>query len=224
MPDESQVTSHGTTAAAGWSPVQVYTMAVVCLALGLALGYLFRGSQTRSAEAPVANVSSQGSMPPAGMGSGKMPTLEQMKQMADKKAEPLLAQLKSDPNNPAVLIQVAKIYQSTHQFKEATSYYGKALQITPKDAATRTEMASCMYYDNDIDGAISQLQQVLQEQPKDANSMFNLGMIRWKGKNDATGAIAEWRRLLKSNPKLDDAKKTQVQKLIAEAGQPQTVN
>jgi cytochrome c-type biogenesis protein CcmH/NrfG len=81
-----------------------------------------------------------------------------------------------------------------------------------------------MYYDNDIDGAISQLQQVLQEQPKDANSMFNLGMIKWKGKNDANGAIAEWRQLLKSNPKLDDAKKSQIQKVIAEAGQPQTAN
>ena len=220
MADEPQEA----TPSAGWNTVQVYTMAAVCLALGLALGYLFRGSQTRSAEVTVSNVPSQASMPHPGMGGGKMPTLDQMKQMADKKAEPLLTQLKSDPNNATLLIQVAKIYQSTHQFKEAAGYFGKALQINPKDTAARTEMASCMYYDNDIDGAISQLQQVLQEQPKDANSMFNLGMIKWKGKNDANGAIAEWRQLLKSNPKLDDAKKSQIQKVIAEAGQPQTAN
>ncbi len=221
MADEPQEA----TLSAGWKTAQVYTMAAVCLALGLALGYLFRGSQTRSPEVPVANAPTQASMPHPGMGGGgKMPTLDQMKQMADKKAEPLLTQLKSDPNNATLLIQVAKIYQSTHQFKEATGYFGKALQINPKDTGTRTEMASCMYYDNDIDGAISQLQQVLQEQPKDANSMFNLGMIKWKGKNDANGAIAEWRQLLKSNPKLDDAKKSQVQKLIAEAGQLQTAN
>lgn len=159
-----------------------------------------------------------------GMGSHPMPTLDQMKEMADKKAEPVLAQLKTDPNNAGLLIQVAKIYETTHQFKEASTYYQKSLQINPKDAETRIEMASCLYYDGDPDGAITQLQQVLQDQPKDVNSLFNLGMIKWKGKNDANGAIAAWRQLLKSNPTLEDAKKVQIQRLIAEAGQPASTN
>jgi cytochrome c-type biogenesis protein CcmH/NrfG len=212
----------GITPTAAWKTTQVYTMAAVCLVLGLALGYLFRGSRAQPPAVPVASTASQSSTPPAGMGGGghPMPTLEQMKQMADAKAEPLLAQVKSDPNNAGLLIQVGKIYESTHQFKDAVDYYQKSLQVDPKNVGIRTEMASCMYYQGDVDGAINQLQRSLQDQPKDADSLFNLGMIKWKGKNDANGAVAAWQQLLKSNPNLEDAKKARVQKLIAEASQP----
>jgi cytochrome c-type biogenesis protein CcmH/NrfG len=197
-------------------------MAAICLALGLALGYLFRGSQTKSSADSVSGAAGMGAQPgmpgQAGM-PRQMPSMDQMKQMADKKAEPLLAQLKNDPNNADLLKQVAKIYLATHQFKEAAGYYGKAVDINPKDVATRTEMASCLYYSGDVDGALGQLQQGLRIDPKDANSLFNLGMIRWKGKNDTKGALQAWDQLLKLNPDLDPNKKAQVEKAIAEAKQ-----
>ena len=155
-------------------------------------------------------------IPAAGAMGGHMPSLEEMKQMADKKAAPLLEKLKGDPNNSDLLIQVGNIYKSTHQFKEAASYYDKALQIDPKNVAIRTEMASCLYYNGDVDGAISQLQQSLRVDPKDANSLFNLGMIRWQGKQDSKGAVAAWQQLLKSNPQLSAERKATVQKLMAD--------
>lgn len=197
-----------------WSPTQVYAMAAICLLLGVGLGYLFRGSQTLSLASPVAS-QSQPTMP-AGIPQ-QMPSLDQMKHMADKQAEPLLAQIKTDPKNAELLKQVAKIYESTHQFQQAADYYGKAIDIDPKDIQARTERASCLYYSGDADGAIAQLQQALQVDPNDANSLFNLGMIRWKGKNDSNGAKQAWNQLLKSNPKLPSDKKAQVEKLIAEA-------
>jgi cytochrome c-type biogenesis protein CcmH/NrfG len=205
----------------GWSSVQVYVMGAICLALGLALGYLFRGSQAQSATASVSSQSGQAA--PAGMPQ-QMPTLDQMKQMADKKAEPLLAQLKNDPKNVDLLKQVARIYEATHQFSEAARYYGKILDINPKDVATRTQMATCLYYNGDVEGALSQLQQGLQDDPKDPNSLFNLGMIRWKGKNDSKGALQAWNQLLKSNPQLESNKKAQVEKLIAEVSKAPQLN
>ena len=203
------------TAGSVWQAKQVYAMAVICLVVGLAIGYLFRGSQSPAAPAqPVANV--QPSAAPNAMGGGHMPSLEEMKQMADKKAEPLIQKLKSDPNNSALLIQIGNLYKGTHQFKEAAAYYDKALKIDPKDVAIRTEMASCMYYSGDIDGAISQLQQSLHYDPKDANSLFNLGMVEWQGKQDSKGALAAWKELLKSNPQLSADRKATVQKLMAD--------
>ena len=148
-----------------------------------------------------------------------MPSLEQMKQMADTKAGPLLEQLKSDPKNANLLIQVARIYESTHQFKQAADYYQQSLAINPKDVATRIELASCLYYSGDVDGAIGQLQQTLKDDPKNADSLFNLGMISWQGKNDVGGALTAWEKLLKSNPNLEPKKKAQVEKLIADAKQ-----
>jgi cytochrome c-type biogenesis protein CcmH/NrfG len=206
-------------AGSSWQAKQVYAMAVICLVVGLAIGYLFRGSQSPAAPPqPAANAQAAptNAQPAAGAMGGHMPSLEEMKQMADKKAAPLLEKLKGDPNNSDLLIQVGNIYKSTHQFKEAASYYDKALQIDPKNVAIRTEMASCLYYNGDVDGAISQLQQSLRVDPKDANSLFNLGMIRWQGKQDSKGAVAAWQQLLKSNPQLSAERKATVQKLMAD--------
>ena len=97
------------------------------------------------------------------------------------------------------------------------SYYDRALQVDPKNVAIRTELASCLYYKGDVDGAISQLQQALHYDPKDANSLFNLGMIKWQGKQDSKGALATWQLLLKSNPQLSAERKATVQKLMADA-------
>jgi len=200
------------TAGAAWQAKQVYAMAVISLAVGLAIGYLFRGSQSPPAQpAALAQPSTA-----AGGTGGQTPTLDQMKQMAEKKAEPLLERLKSDPNNSDLLIQVGNIYKSTHQFKDAAVYYGKALQVDPKNVPIRTEMASCMYYTGDVDGAINQLQQSLHYNPKDANSLFNLGMIKWQGKQDKKGAVEAWQLLLKFNPELSPERRAKVQKLMAD--------
>jgi cytochrome c-type biogenesis protein CcmH/NrfG len=203
------------TAGPSWEAKQVYAMAVISLVVGLAIGYLFRGSQSPAAPSPRPAANAQSAAPAGAMGK-HMPSLEEMKQMADKKAAPLLEKLKTDPNNSDLLIQVGKIYSSTHQFKEAASYYGKALQVDPKNVAIRTEMASCLYYTGDVDEAISQLQQSLHYDPKDANSLFNLGMIKWQGKQDSKGALAAWQQLLKSNPQLSAERKAAVQKLMAD--------
>jgi cytochrome c-type biogenesis protein CcmH/NrfG len=190
-----------------WKGTQVLAMALVCLVFGLAIGYLFRGSQP----APPSKT-----QPSAGM-QGRMPTLDEMKHMADKKAAPLLEKLKADPANKDLLFQVGNTYKAAHQFKDAAGYYEKSLQADPKNTAVRTEMASCLYYSGDTDGALAQLQKALEYDPKDANSLFNLGLIRLRGKQDTKGALAAWEQLLKSNPQLPAERKAQVQKLMADA-------
>jgi cytochrome c-type biogenesis protein CcmH/NrfG len=186
----------------------------VCLVVGLALGYLFRGSQSPAARVTATEATSP--VPAGGMG-GPAPTLDQMKHMADVKAQPLLDKLKTDPANSDLLIQVATVYRSAHQFKEASAYYEKSLRINPKDVTIRTEMASCLYYDGNVDGALAQLEQSLKDDPKNANALFNLGMIRLDAKKDPKGAVSAWQQLLKLNPALEDDKKAAVEKMIAEA-------
>ena len=209
MPDE--------TAPSGsvWQARQVYGMAAVCLLVGLAIGYLFRGSQSPAPTAPKASRTQPAAM--AGTTGGPMPSLEQMKQMADKKAEPLLANLKGDPNNSGLLLQIGNIYKATHQFKDAIGYYDRALKADSKNVLARNEMASCLYYTGDADGALAQLEQSLKADPKNADALFNLGAIKLDAKKDAKGAVAAWQQLLKSNPELDARKKAAVQKAIADA-------
>jgi predicted Zn-dependent protease len=109
------------------------------------------------------------------MGSGA-PTMDQMQHMGQKSAEPLLEKLKTDPNNADLLNQVGTIYRKTHQFKEAAGYYQRALELQPRNAAIRTDLASCLYYTGDVDGAITQLDRSLKDDPKFAGALYNLGM------------------------------------------------
>lgn len=197
-------------------------MAAVCLLIGLVLGYLFRGSETaKSPEARAAAASSASSAAASSSSApdAHMPTLDDMKHMADTKAEPLLAKLKTDPKNPDLLNELGTIYKSTHQFQQAAEYYHKAVDADPKNVPARTDLASCLFYQGDADGAIQQLQQALALDPKDANSLFNLGIIRLQAKNDPNGAVEAWRKLLKLNPTLPQEKKDTVEKLITEAQQ-----
>jgi cytochrome c-type biogenesis protein CcmH/NrfG len=209
MPNQADEQATGRSV---WQAKQVYTTAVICLLAGLAIGYIFRGSQSPALAAPpVANA--QPSTPAKAMG-GHTRSLDDMKHMADMKAAPLLEKLKDDPRNSDLLIKVGNIYKATHQFNEAADYYDKALQVDPKNVTMRSELASCLYYQGDVDGAISQLQQGLNYDPKDANSLFNLGLIKWQGKQDSKGALAAWQQLLTSNPQLSADRKMTVQKLI----------
>jgi len=77
----------GTT---GWTSTQAYVLAVVCLLVGVAGGYFLRGSGApqpqQPAAAPVATP--PGGLP--GMSAMAQPTPQQMKQMADTQAAPLL--------------------------------------------------------------------------------------------------------------------------------------
>ena len=202
-----------------WKPAQTYTMAAVCLLIGLVIGYFLRGSasQPTTAVASEAAPAMGGSQDPhAGMGQQqKMPSLDDMKRMADKQTAPLLEQLQKDPNNADLLNQVGTMYRATHQFKTAIDYYQKSLAINPKNVGARTDLASCLYYLGDVDGALAQLNKSLTYDPKHAGTLMNIGIIKWKGKNDVDGAVAAWETLLKLNP--DFANREVVEHLIDQA-------
>jgi cytochrome c-type biogenesis protein CcmH len=143
--------------------------------------------------------------------------LDDLQHMANKKAAPLLAKLKSDPKNPQLWNQVGLTYKSAHQFKEASGYFEKSLKYDPKNLGVRADYASCMYYTGDVDGALAQLNQSLAYDPKHAGTLMNIGIIKWRGKNDVDGAVAAWQKLLQYHP--DFSQKDLVQQMLTQAKQ-----
>lgn len=192
----------------------VYALAAICLVAGLAIGFVCFGTGATAAgpttveSAPPPSATSPGTAHPV--------SLADMKHMADQQAVPLLQQLKANPANPATLAQVGAIYHIAHQYKEAADWYSRAVQSAPSDVALRTKLATSLYRAGDADGALAQLDEALKLDPKDANSLFNLGMIRLQGKADPRGALSAWRQLLRSNPDLPADRKAAVQQLIAQ--------
>jgi Tfp pilus assembly protein PilF len=218
------------TSGTNWTQTQTYVMAAVCLVIGVLVGYLVRGSAHPAAQAPPAEMQQATSAPapamqqatsvPPGMGQRPMPTLDDMKRMTDKQAEPLLAKLKTDPKNVDLLNKIALTYKAGHQFKEAIAYFQKSLDVDPKNVTIRTVMASCMYYTGDVDGALAELNKSLTYDPKHAGTLMNIGIIKWHGKNDINGAVAAWQTLLKLNPNFPQ--KEVIEHLITEAKQQQS--
>jgi tetratricopeptide (TPR) repeat protein len=215
----------------GWQPIQLAVMCVVCLTTGVVAGYLLRGSAPAPLQAPAAGAVATATPTPA-MGEPasqmqtqqmpqKMPTLDDMKRMADTKAAPLLAKLKSDPQNARLQNEIGLIYESAHQFKEAAGYFERSLQDDPKNIGARADYASCLYYTGDVDGALAQLDKSLAYDPKHAGTLMNIGIIKWRGKNDVDGAVAAWEKLLQYHP--DYPQKELVQHMIAQAKQTKTV-
>jgi cytochrome c-type biogenesis protein CcmH/NrfG len=207
-----------------WQP-RAMVMCAACLAVGFLAGCLLRGSasgpgQAHSAAAtaptfPVLESAGQSRM--AQSSPEETPTLDDLKRMADKKAEPLLRKLKSDPKNPQLWNQVGLLYKSAHQFKEAGGYFEKSLQYDPKNLGVRADYASCMYYTGDADGALAQLNQSLAYDSKHAGTLMNIGIIKWRGKNDVDGAVAAWETLLQYHP--DFPQKDLVQHMLTQAKQ-----
>ena len=180
-----------------WTSVQAYTLCVICLVVGLAVGWLIRGSQ-----GPAAPVE-QASAATAAGGSSLQPTPEQMLHMADKQAAPLMEQLRNDPGNAKLLAQIGNVYYDAQQFPVAIDYYQRTLQVTPKDASVRTDMATAFWYTGNADTAIAEFNRALSDEPNKPNALFNLGVVQWQGKMDIKGALATWQRLLDTNPNYD---------------------
>ena len=214
-----------------WPPRPVLLMFAVCLMVGFLAGYILRGSASgplqpsmaaTKAAAPLSSPmvgldapSLSGPSQSAQQMSHQMPTLDDMKRMADKKAAPLLEKLKSDAKNSQLENQIGLIYENAHQFKAAAGYFQESLQYDPKNIGVRADYASCLYYTGDVDGALAQLDQSLAYDPKHAGTLMNIGIIKWKGKNDAEGAVAAWEKLLRYHPDLP--RKDLLQHMITQA-------
>ncbi len=203
--------------------VQAYTLAIITLVIGIAVGYFGRGSaQPSPAAIETAQSASPAGAAPSGMGPGQLPGIGSTQQPANtspeaiaKAAEPLLAELKADPNNFETLAKLGNLYYDSHIFPQAIGYYEKALQVQPNNPDVRTDLGTAYWYTGDADKAIASYQQSLALRPNHPGTMFNLGIVTWQGKKDPKGAIVVWEKLLATNPNYDQ--KDQVQTLIERA-------
>jgi cytochrome c-type biogenesis protein CcmH/NrfG len=202
-----------------WTSAQAYTMAIICLLIGGGLGWFLRGSlspEAATSGAPVTQSSgTRGGVTDLG-GMGQQASPEEMKRMADKQAEPLLAQLKMRPNDPALLTELGNIYYDTKQFKDAIDFYARVLKIQPSNTNVRTDMGIA-YWEGmrDADAAIREFNKALSYEPNKPQTLQSIGIVKWQGKSDAKGAVAAWEKLLQTNPDYD--RRADIQQLINQA-------
>ena len=136
-----------------WSNAQTYGMAIICMVLGVAAGYLLHAPSVASPSIPAAEVSA-----PPPKAAPQMPSAADMKRMAAaKKVAPLLEQLQKNPNDSDLMAKVAKAYMaSTAVFRAPSNIYEKSIAAKPQ-AETLNELAFVYVKLGDLDRGIEAL-------------------------------------------------------------------
>jgi cytochrome c-type biogenesis protein CcmH/NrfG len=221
----SQSAQNNKKSTTGFTTAQSYTLAVITLCIGIAMGYFGRGSATMPSatdSAQAAAPAAMGSTSNTPMGAAQLPGIgsPQQQQGASpealaKAAGPYLAQLKQNPNDFDTLSKIGNVYYDGQAYPQAIEYYEKALAIQPNNADVRTDMGTAYWYTGNADKAIANFEKALAVSPNHPGTLFNLGIVKWQGKNDPKGAVVVWQKLLATNP--DYPQKDQVQSLIERA-------
>jgi cytochrome c-type biogenesis protein CcmH/NrfG len=199
--------SQSTSSQAGWTATQAYLLAVFCLLLGVALGYLFRGSASPArANAAAATQPGNASQPQAAV---------EAQAALQQAVAPLLEAVKKDPRDYDSLVKLGNMFYDAQQFPGAIEYYGRALAIHPENPDVRTDMGTAYWYSGNADQALAAMETSLKYRPGHPQTLFNLGWVKWQGKADPKGAIEAWEKLLQTNP--DYPQKQQVEQYIAKA-------
>jgi cytochrome c-type biogenesis protein CcmH/NrfG len=194
-----------------WTGTQAYALAACCLLLGVALGYLFRGSASPSVQAAATSTESQ-----QGQGVPRpQPSDAEKQAILTQAAAPLIDAVNKDPNDYDSLVKLGNLFYDGQQFANAIQYYERALTIHPENPDVRTDMGTAYFYNGNADRAIAELQTSLKYRPGHPQTLFNLGWVRWQGKQDPKGASEAWKQLLKDNPNYPQ--RQQVEQYIAKA-------
>jgi cytochrome c-type biogenesis protein CcmH/NrfG len=202
--------STGVAPAGAWTGRQAYLLAAFCLLLGVALGYLFRGSASPAAAQAAASTTTQ-----QGSGLQKQQPDPNLQAALAQAAAPLLEAVNKDPNDFDSLVNLGNLYYDGKQFPAAIQCYQRALVIHPDNPDVRTDMGTAYWYTGNAEKALAAMEASLRYRPGHPQTLFNLGWVRWQGKQDPKGAIAAWQQLLKANP--DYPQRQQVEQYIAKA-------
>ena len=195
-----------------WTSKQALIFVTACLAVRITGGWLIRGNQNAK---PSSSQVARASATTAIANTATLPPgSNSLSEMADTQAAPLLMKLSADPKNPDTLISIGNLDYDAQQYPVAVDFYNRALQSRPSDASVRTDMADCLLVPATLKKQLRNSNKALTFAPTNPNTLFNLGLVKWQGKHDGAGAIADWNKLLEANPNYEQ--KDKVRKMLSD--------
>ena len=166
---------------------------IICLLAGLAIGYYF-GKES----------------------AGRKILLQDREQNADENSQAYLREesaligiLISNPRDLNSLIRLGNLYYDHGRYQNAVEYYGRALEIDPNNPNVRTDRGTSYWNLGQTDAAIGEFKKSLEVDPNHAQTLYNLGLVYLRGKNNHEEARIAWKLLLATNPDYPDRAKVE---------------
>lgn len=186
-----------TTSSTTWAVISI-----ACLGLGLTVGYVVFGHRTAPpVVTPVVQQQAPAAGPaaPAGL-------------LDERAAQTLRDILARDSKNVQAAIQLGNLYYDAGRYAEAVPPYQQAFALDPSNVSVSTDLGTALYYSGRPDEALAQYEKSLAVDPNHAQTLFNQGIVRLDGKQDAPRAIQSWEKLLAANPNYPE--RARVQQLL----------
>ena len=163
---------------------------------GLIVGWILGSQMTAPPPAPAAAVTAS-----AGAPEQAPPPLDV------ERAADLERRAKAQPADAGARVELANLYYDARRFDLAIPWYEAALALDAKNVNASTDLAISYYYTNQIDRALAQIDKSLAIDPGHVKTLFNQGVIRAWGREDLTGAIASWERVVALDPNGEDGRR-----------------
>jgi cytochrome c-type biogenesis protein CcmH/NrfG len=123
--------------------------------------------------------------------------------------------LARDPKNFQAAVNAGNMLYDARRYEEAIQFYQQAMAANGSDVNVSTDLGTALWYTGRADAALAQYAVSLSIDPKHAQTLFNLGIVRSDGKKDYAGAAQAWETLLSTSPTYSNA--ATVRTMITEA-------
>lgn len=180
---------------------------LIGLMIGLALGYVLAERQ------PVPPAKAMGRLQQGG-GEALPPGHPPMDQAApaqdaefQRQAESLTTMLADNPNNVEVITALGNLYFDHSKWKEAQTWYQRALKLKPGDANVMTDYAVVLRNLGQGQQALDLLNQVLEKDPAHWQALYNKVIVLnfdLHRHDEALAALDRLEKMRSSHPDIPD--------------------
>jgi tetratricopeptide (TPR) repeat protein len=117
-----------------------------------------------------------------------------------ERAADLERQANARPSDAKVRSDLGDLYFEAQRHDLAIPWYEAALKINKTNPQLHTDLALSLFYTNDVDRALKQIDAALAVDSRHLKALLSQGFIRAFGKQDLPGAMKSWEQVIAVDP------------------------
>jgi len=152
---------------------------------GVLLGWILGSQQAAGPGAPA-----------AGASTATAPQAQATPPIDLQRAADLERQANARKDDAKVRADLGDLYFEAQRHDLAIPWYEAALKVNGKNPQVHTDLALSLFYTNEIDRALKQIDAALVVDPRHLKALLSQGFIRAFGKQDLAGAVKSWEQVI----------------------------